>query len=181
MNRTQTLAKRGDESRALARGLGWFSIALGVTELVAPRALARWLGMGDSEPVLQAYGVREIGTGLGILASNDPAGWVWGRVGGDALDIATLAPGLNDDNPQKENVGLALAAVLAVTLLDVSCASRLSRRKGDLRARRDTSTHAYARRSGFPAAPERMRGAARDFKVPDDMRPPKLLRALTSG
>jgi hypothetical protein len=32
--------------------LGWFSIALGVTELVAPRALARWLGMRDRSPGL---------------------------------------------------------------------------------------------------------------------------------
>jgi len=135
--------------------------------------------MPGSEALLQTYGAREIGTGIGILASNDPTGWIWGRVGGDALDIATLASGLNDENPKKENVGLALAAVLGVTLLDVACASALSSHQSALHDRSEAATQAYAERSGFPAAASKMRGVARDFKIPDDMRTPKLLRPLT--
>jgi len=178
MNTEGTLAGRREETEALAHGLGWFSIALGVTELVAPHALARWLGMPGSAPVLQAYGVREIATGAGILASDDPTGWVWGRVGGDALDLATLASGLNNDNPQKENIAIALGSVLAVTLLDLACASALSSRNEQWRAARTRAQHAYGRRSGFKYPPEQMRGAARDFKIPHDMRTPELLQPL---
>jgi hypothetical protein len=159
---------------ALARGLGWFSIALGVAEVLAPRALARTLGMDGSEALLRAYGLREIATGVGILAARDPAPWIWGRVGGDALDIATLATGLNDDNPQKQNVGLALAAVAGVTLLDVACVQALS--NGAPRPIRD-----YSNRSGLPRPPEVMRGAARDFKVPRDMRIPEAMRPFTGN
>src|SRR4051794_31635707 len=85
----------------LAQGLGWFSIALGVAELVAPRSLARALGMEGNESLLQAYGAREIGTGIAILSSRRPAPWLWGRVAGDALDIATLACGMTSDNPKR--------------------------------------------------------------------------------
>src|SRR3954468_12228451 len=111
MNSHRSTAQRREDQLVVGRGLGWFSIALGVTELVAPGGLARWLGMRGSEPLLQTYGAREVGTGIGILASNDPTAWLWGRVGGDILDIATLASGFDDDNTKKSNVGLALAAV----------------------------------------------------------------------
>jgi hypothetical protein len=160
----------------LARGLGWFSIALGVAEVLAPRTLARTLGMEGSEPLLRAYGLREIATGVGILAAKDPAPWIWGRVGGDALDIATLTAGLSDQNPQKQSVGVALAAVTGVTLLDVACAQALSADgQASRRPMRD-----YSRRSGLPRPPEQMRGAARDFEVPADMRIPELLRPYSN-
>jgi hypothetical protein len=99
----------------MARGLGWFSIGLGLAEVLAPRALTRGLGMEGNEQIVQAYGVREIATGIGILSSNQPAPWIWGRVGGDALDLATLATGLKQDNPKKDNVELAVVAVAGVT------------------------------------------------------------------
>jgi len=176
MNSHESRAHRQDDQLAIARGLGWFSIGLGVTELVAPEALARWLGMRGSEPLLQTYGAREVGTGIGILASNDPTAWIWGRVGGDLLDIATLTSGLHDGNIKKSNVGLALAAVLGVTLVDAACASALSSSNGQLQSSRNAAIRSYAAASGFPTAPEKMRGLARDFKVPDDMRTPELLR-----
>lgn len=111
---------------ALAQGLGWFSIGLGLAEVLAPRSLARSLGMEEHAGLIRVYGMREIATGVGILSGGDPTPWIWGRVGGDALDLATLAPGLSGDNPQKGNVGLALAAVAGVTALDVLCARQLS-------------------------------------------------------
>ena len=154
----------------VARGLGWFSIGLGLAELLAPRALARELGMPGSEGVLQLYGLREIATGVAILASDQPAPWVWGRVAGDALDIATLSKGLNSDNPRKENVGFALAAVVGVTLVDAICAHSLSNGPQN-RMVRD-----FSNRSGFPRAPGAMIGAARDAEIPRDMRTPEALR-----
>jgi len=74
----------------LARGLGLFSIGLGLAEFVAPRALARAHDMPGNKPLIRAYGAREIATGVAILASDDPTPWIWGRVAGDVLDLATL-------------------------------------------------------------------------------------------
>ena len=164
-----------EPAQSMARGLGWFSIGLGLAELLAPRALTRALGMQGNEQILQAYGVREIATGIGILSSSHPAPWIWGRVGGDALDIAKLATGLHQDNPKKENVELALVALAGVTALDVVCGASLARHSsGSLPHRRPTID--YHRRTGFPKPPEQMRGAARHFEVPRDMRTPEALR-----
>jgi hypothetical protein len=55
----------GDGSLALAQGLGWFSIGLGVAELAAPAQLARFLGMEEHTQLIRAYGAREIVTGIG--------------------------------------------------------------------------------------------------------------------
>ena len=66
-NRTiDTLSSKNAHS--MARGLGWFSIGLGLAEVLAPRALTRGLGMQGSEQLLQAYGLREIATGIGIFS-----------------------------------------------------------------------------------------------------------------
>jgi hypothetical protein len=159
--------------------LGWFSIGLGLAEVLAPRALTRGLGIEGNEQLVQVYGLREIATGIGILSSDQPARWIWGRVGGDALDLATLAGGLQPENSRKENVQVALAAVAGVTALDVVCGAALARYAPPKPRRRRTAID-YGRRSGFPKAAEQMRGAARDFEVPWDMRTPKALRPFVT-
>jgi hypothetical protein len=172
---TERTRRRGQADTAtdtLARGLGLFSIALGVVEVAAPRALARALGMKGQEGLIAGYGVREIATGIGILASKDPTPWIWGRVAGDGLDLATLATALEGSNPKKGNVGIAMAAVAGVTALDVYCAQQLSREDAQpLPPPRD-----YGDRTGFPRSPSAMRGAARYFEVPRDFRIPEPLR-----
>jgi len=163
---------RGSPGDSLARGLGWFSIALGVTELVAARRMARWLGMDDHAGLIRGYGLREIGTGFGILALGDPKPWMWGRVAGDALDLGTLAAGLGRDNPNRDRVGLAMAAVAGVSALDAACVQMLYRES----APEGTRAVDYSDRSGLPRPPEQMRGAARDAQIPADMREPAAMR-----
>jgi hypothetical protein len=168
-------------AHAVAQGLGWFSIGLGVTELIAPGQLARFLGMEERTELIRAYGAREIMTGIGILSQQDPTPWLWGRVAGDAVDLATLAPGLRADNPSHRNVIVAVAAVAGVTMLDAVCAQRLSRqRRARAAARRRLRARGYGNRRGMPHPPEAMRGAARDVEVPEDMRIPEPLRPYST-
>lgn len=171
------VAPAGASAQTLARGLGWFSIGLGVAEMMAPHRLTRMLGMEGNETLVQGYGAREIATGIGILSSEQPASWVWGRVGGDVLDLATLTTGLNEDNPKRANVGLALAAVAGVTALDVLCASALG---SDRKPAGHVPRHDYHGRSGFHRPVAAMRGVAQDFDVPRDFRIPEPLRPYTS-
>src|SRR5690242_5119086 len=105
----------------MAKALGWFSIGLGLTELVAAERLTRALGMEGKEALVRAYGVRELAHGLLSLSPDKHLG-LWSRVAGDGLDIATLLSAMRQDNPKRDNVGLALAAVLGVTLLDAVAA-----------------------------------------------------------
>ena len=176
---TERTGRRGHPGSAtdtLARGLGVFSIALGLVEVFAARSLTRALGMEGNETLVQAYGAREIATGIGILASHDPTPWIWGRVAGDGLDIATLVTGLGEDNPQRGNVGLALAAVAGATALDLYCAQALSSESPQPLP----PIHDYSDRSGLPRSPQAMRGAARDFEAPRDFRTPEALRPYTT-
>ena len=110
---------------ALARGLGWFSIVLGLTELVLPGTLSRTLGLGRRPGLVAGYGVREIAAGVGILLGADPAPWIQARIAGDALDLATIAVPLFT-RPDRRDVDLAALLVTAgVTALDILCARRL--------------------------------------------------------
>lgn len=160
----------------VARGLGWFSLALGVAEVTCGDAIARWLGMPRSGPLVRAYGVREIVQGAGILGSQDPTPWIWGRVAGDGLDIATVLPGLADDR-HRGNALIALTALAGVTALDILCAQGLSNAP---LAPSEAVQADYRRRSGFPKGVETMRGAASEVRPPD-FTTPEALRAWTSA
>src|SRR5918998_5502105 len=138
----------------LAKALGWFSIGLGLTELVAAERITRALGMEGKETLVRAYGVRELGHGLLSLSPDKHVG-LWSRVAGDGLDIATVTTAaLRRGNPKRGNAETALAALMGITLLDVlgaqAVAARHARkRSGDRRQYRD--------RSGFPQGLERAR------------------------
>jgi uncharacterized membrane protein len=122
--------QRGSSGEQLAIGLGLFSLGLGLAELAAPDRITRLIGLGGSERhrgLLQAFGVREIGTGLAILAQPGNPAWLWARVGGDGLDLACLTAALDADEAERGPVLSAIAAVAGVTLLDVMCAMQLGR------------------------------------------------------
>jgi hypothetical protein len=169
---------------ALARGLGLFSIALGLLELLQPRRVARAAEIGErraqgaapgSTAVVRAFGLRELGTGAGLLTTSDPEPWMWGRVAGDVLDVAAVAL-----SPKRRSVfgatagsrTASLLALAAVTAVDVYCADALRR----ARQAREDRPHDWGGRSGFSKPAQAMRGAAADFDVPGDMRIPDLLR-----
>jgi uncharacterized membrane protein len=113
----------------LATGLGWFSIGLGLAELLAPSAVATLIGIrnrGRSNVLIRLYGIRELGAGIGILAQSRPTGWLWGRVAGDAADLGSLGWALGQGSTDKTRAAIATAAVSGVTALDVLSAKSLS-------------------------------------------------------
>lgn len=149
--RAQAMRKSADD---VASGLGWFSIGLGVAELIAPRWVARATGLKGRHTLVRLYGVREIVTGVGILLAWDRKPWIWGRVAGDAVDLATLSRG------KRPNAAAAMAAVAGVTALDIGTAAALHR--ADHLAARPMFD--YSDRSGFPRPAQQMRGIARKEK-----------------
>jgi hypothetical protein len=147
----------------LARGLGWFSIGLGLTELFAAGKLARTFGLERNETLIRFFGVREIGAGMVTLSTEKPVG-LWARVIGDALDLMTLATALDSPRRQRSNVLLALAAVGGVTLLDLLAATAVAGERA-----RVGQPRLYTGKSGFPGGVAAARGAAKDFRAPSDM------------
>jgi len=172
VRRTAVAGRSYSSSDKLAKQLGYLSIGLGLAELVMPKALCRASGIPGLENVVRAYGVREIATGLAILTTHNPEPWIWARVAGDVVDMATVATGLQQDNDKRSANVVALGALAAVTALDFACARSLGAEKGNRR----TAVADYSNQSGFPQGLGAARGAARDAPIADDMKTPRLLR-----
>jgi hypothetical protein len=115
------------KQHALARNLAVFSLGLGLAELLAPRKVARLIGVSEEhERLLQALGLREIASGLGILQGN-PAHFLWSRVAGDAMDLALLAAARRSERSDGHRIGVAMVAVAGATALDLLAALLHSR------------------------------------------------------
>ena len=115
-----------------ARGLGWASIAIGLTEILAPGQVNNMLGLDDTPDhrgTLRVLGVRELAQGISIL-TEDRAGdtmkaGVFARVAGDVIDSAAL--GMAATKTKKPFAfAVVTAMVLGIGLADVLCAKRLA-------------------------------------------------------
>lgn len=105
------------------RGLGLASLAVGATELAAPRQLEQTMGIGDGEitGILRVLGVRELMHGIDLLMHDNPRTGLFGRVAGDVLDGALLALALAKSRRPKGWAAIA-AAVAPVVIADMVCA-----------------------------------------------------------
>ncbi len=147
---SSTIDQQGIDPNAerRARGLGWFSIGLGLAQIGAPRSVARFIGINDSDETrntMFAIGLREITSGVGILSRPRAPGWVWSRVGGDLMDLALLGKAMNSDENDKGRVAAATAAVVGVTVVDFMTGQQLSN---------ETRTNGGQRTNGFQSGRE---------------------------
>ena len=177
----------GAESRRLARMLGLFSIGLGLSQVLAPRAVTRAIGLEDTDrnrSTMRAFGFRETATGVGLLTRRRPTAFAWGRVIGDVMDLAVLGRALASPRSRHGRVAAAMAAVVGVTALDMLASQGLSRaedddpavpsgRTGSGSRRRSPSTHRPRRRMVSGATSRTCRGSwttSRPWSVLDERR-----------
>ena len=117
--------------KQLAKGLGYFSIALGAAELIAPEWLAKTIGIRPRPLLTRLLGLREVTAGIGILGQERPEGWMWSRVAGDAMDLALLGTARKEERCIEEQpLNVAIATVAGVTIVDILCAFLLRGEKG---------------------------------------------------
>lgn len=112
---------------ALSNALGWFSLALGASELAMPRKLASLIGIepdGATPVVLRLLGVREIVAGLGVLMQPQRPMPLWSRVAGDLVDLGLLGLAAGTKRTSGIRVAGAVAAVAGVMAIDVLAARR---------------------------------------------------------
>lgn len=119
------------DPKRLSFHLGLFSVALGVAELAATRRIARALGQDGrvGRTTLRAFGTREMLAGAGLLSAPAHSTLVWGRVAGDALDLAALGLAARRA-PHRRAIWCAAAFVAGATVLDIFVARALDRRTG---------------------------------------------------
>jgi uncharacterized membrane protein len=120
----------------LNRSLGWLSIGLGVTQLLAPKALGRAIGIGDQSTVMRLCGMREIATGVGLVSGKAPAAFSTSRVIGDVMDLALLGASLRSPQANPSRIAAAVSAVAGVTAVDMY-ASKLDIQDSIARAAQD--------------------------------------------
>jgi len=119
----------------LGRGLGMFSIALGMTEVLAPRMLGQAIGMdtrGSGPAILRAFGARELGAGIAVLLRPNKPLPLWARVVGDAMDLTFLALATRSRRANGTRLAIAAAAVAGVTALDVIASLRAQKAVAEL-------------------------------------------------
>jgi uncharacterized membrane protein len=121
------------ERRAV--GLGWFSIGLGLADLLAPRQMARLIGADEDDAttraVLMGVGVRELACGVGLLSQSRPALWSWARLAGDAMDLALLGYVWSTNSVSPQQMLGAGGTVLGAAWADAQTALQLGRAQVD--------------------------------------------------
>jgi uncharacterized membrane protein len=119
-----------NRTHALAEGLGWASIGLGLAELLAPRGMARMIGLRDRRSARRAMmlmGLRELACGVGLLASRRRGPWLWLRVGGDLVDLAFLRTWRASSRNDGMRLTGTMTAVAGITVIDAFAARRAAR------------------------------------------------------
>ena len=121
-----------DPDERVATGLGWFSIGLGIVQLVAPRAFSQTIGRpGTTRDVWiqRLVGVREVTAGAAILRRTRPAEWVWARVVGDTMDLALLGTAFASKKSDRNRLAAATTVAVGIGALDLYDALQLTRKK----------------------------------------------------
>jgi len=134
---TRKRPAKGQPER-IARGLGWFSVGIGIAQVLAPRTVARLCGVPVPPALMVVCGLREIACGVGLLTQAQPAPWLKLRTAGDALDLAALGGGALVPGADRRRIAVATAAVAGVTALDVYCSRELAVRGRSLPPRQET-------------------------------------------
>ena len=120
----------GPPRENLAKGLGAFSFALGIPQILMPRRMNRLIGVRDDATTrmwMRAVGVREIAAGVGIFSRRRPTEWLWARVAGDTMDLALLGTALRSKSRNQGRTLAATGAVAGAFAADIVDSIKLSR------------------------------------------------------
>jgi uncharacterized membrane protein len=131
----------------VAKGLGVFSLALGIPQVLMPGRLNRMIGVRDdakSRMWMRAVGAREIAAGVGIFSTRRPAQWVWARVAGDTMDLALLGSALRGKSEQPARTLAATGAVISAFAADVTDSVRFGRGEQSATQAEDKPMHVEA-------------------------------------
>jgi len=103
-----------------ARNLGILSLALGAGALLMPTPLSQLTGLQQHRRLLPFIGLRELAAGIGLLSTRNPTPWLWARVVGDGMDLATILHSLlSPQNPRRTSAAVTAAVVGAITAIDI--------------------------------------------------------------
>ena len=150
----------------LAKGLGVFSFALGLPQVLAPRRMTRLIGVRDdatSRAIMRLVGVRELAAGVGLFTARKPTEWVWARVAGDTMDLALLGSALRGRSTSPAKTLAATGAVAGAFAADVIDGVKLTRSDGS------SSSSSNGSSEEEHTAPIQVRATVTVRRDPDDL------------
>jgi uncharacterized membrane protein len=118
-----------EADKMAANALGWFSLALGLTQILIPKRMAKLIGVRDNRKtrmMMRAVGLREIAAGAVIFTQNRPVLGLRARALGDIMDLMLLGAAFQSRKSQRERLMAATAAVLGVFIPDMFFSERLN-------------------------------------------------------
>jgi uncharacterized membrane protein len=121
---------RGRRTQRLADGLALVSLGLGLAEVFAPAAMARFVGVRDRRSARRAMilmGLRELACGVGLMTARRRGPWLWLRVGGDLVDLAVLRSWKGSWRNDGLRLTGSMAAVASIGVLDAIAARGVTR------------------------------------------------------
>ena len=156
------------------KALGWFSLGLGLMEILAPRTVTCTLGMEGHERLICAYGAREIGAGiLSLSGERAPVSGAGSR--GTRSISQQLWRRVDETRAKRQAVGLTLAMLAGVAVIDLLAAQAVT----TTHSRPSRPPRSYRDRSGYPQGLEAARGAAGRYRT-SGIRPPEILAATST-
>jgi hypothetical protein len=113
---------------SLAKPLGWFSLALGAAELLAPRRIASAHGVPKGKNVVRGFGAREVAAGAAVLARPHSSAPFLARAAGDVLDIGAAGFAARKARGRARTLAIgSLATVAGFLALDLLVARSMAR------------------------------------------------------
>ncbi len=112
------------QPRKLAFGLGLFSIAIGVAELIAAKRIAGALDAEDHQGVVRGFGAREVLAGINLIAAPAASANMWNRVAGDAMDLGALVLAAKR-SPSNKAIWGTIAITAGIMTIDILTARGL--------------------------------------------------------
>lgn len=105
------------EPLLVVRAIGWGSMGFTLASIVAPRALARAMGLGDRVGLVRALGARDFVVGAGMAVAGDPTPWLRARLASDVGDAVLHGVGaLNGSFHRKRALTIAAGALALVAV-----------------------------------------------------------------
>lgn len=155
----------------LGTALGWVSIALGASQVLAPRAFARATGLPRFDWLYRAIGLRELACGIGLLSQPKSPMWKWARVAGDTMDTMVIGAAMFSPRSDRSRLAATAAIAAGITALDVR-AGAWPRRSPSSEPMKDAQGQRHVLKSlTVNASPEECYRLWRDFeRFPQFMR-----------
>lgn len=119
----------GQDGR-LTTALAWFSIGLGLVQLLVPGTVAKVSGLPAGPAIMRVLGARDMALAVGLINSRNAAIWQWAKVAGDAMDLVALGIAARTSPARKRRLAKTALLLAGMAALDVIAGNRVTRAGG---------------------------------------------------